>query len=99
MPPPVIYLDTSFFFGLLDNQANRQPDARDVLEFEKQQGSHIYTSQLTINEFLVRVYDTYHNQPDCHKRVSECEAYHLSSESRPTTRATPLPKMTHFGSH
>lgn len=63
MKPPRAYLDTSFFTGLLENEENRQDDCLDVLDYEKQQGSEIYTSILTVNEFLVPYCDKYRNSP------------------------------------
>lgn len=59
-----VYLDTSFFVGLLENQDNRQDEARKIVNYEKQNDR--FTSILTLNEFLVRVYDQ-------HKRDANCE--------------------------
>lgn len=71
MTPPIIYFDTSFFIGLLDNVANRRQDCLDVLKYEEKQGSHLYTSFLTINEFLVKTYDNYGDKPECEQKVQE----------------------------
>ena len=64
MKAPRVYLDTSFFTGLLENVKNRQADAKAVMSYEKQQGSEIYTSFLTLNEFLVPYCDVHRKNPD-----------------------------------
>jgi predicted nucleic acid-binding protein len=70
MKPSVVYLDTSFFIGLLENQADRRKDAKEVIRFEFSKQSRIYTSILTINEFAVKYYDKFRSQTDCEDRVS-----------------------------
>lgn len=69
----VIYLDTSFFTGLLENEANRRQDALNVATYEEKEGSHLYTSQLTINEFLVKTFNKYlsKDEAECDQRVEE----------------------------
>jgi predicted nucleic acid-binding protein len=66
-----IYLDTSFFIGLLENQENRHEEARKILAFEKENDR--FTSNLTLNEFMVRVYDLHKNEPDCDEQVNATE--------------------------
>jgi predicted nucleic acid-binding protein len=66
-----VYLDTSFFVGLLENQENRQETARKILEYER--GNDRFTSQLTLNEFMVRVYDEYKHSADCEDKVAAAE--------------------------
>jgi len=66
-----VYLDTSFFIGLLENQDNRREEARKILAFEE--GNDRFTSELTLNEFMVRVYDSHKNEPDCDERVNDIE--------------------------
>lgn len=66
-----VYLDTSFFIGLIENQNNRQAEALKILEHER--GNDRFTSQLTINEFMVRVYDDHKHEPDCDERVAAAE--------------------------
>jgi predicted nucleic acid-binding protein len=65
------YLDTSFFIGLLENQDNRQDEARKILEYEA--ANDRFTSELTLNEFLVRVYDDHKHEPDCEERIKSVE--------------------------
>ena len=74
---PIIYLDTSFFIGLLENVAGRQADARDVRRYERDCGSKLFTSFLTLNEFCVRYYDLYRKTltaEECDQRVNEAIA-------------------------
>ena len=66
-----IYLDTSFFIGFFENQDNRQTEARKILAFERENAR--FTSDLTLNEFMVRVYDRYKNEPDCDEQVKATE--------------------------
>lgn len=70
-PPPTVYLDTSFFIGLLENKENRQSDCKDVVRWEREQNSVIHTSFLTVDEFLVRHYDLSRKLPDCDQKASE----------------------------
>jgi hypothetical protein len=74
MKPLPVYLDTSFFTGLLENEGGRQEKAKAVLRYERTQGSRFHTSFLTLNEFAVKYYDKYRNQPDCEERVNEAIA-------------------------
>jgi predicted nucleic acid-binding protein len=74
MKPPIVYLDTSFFIGLLENQAGRRRDAIDVLKYETREGGAIYTSILTLNEFTVRYYDQYKKGANCNQRIDEVVA-------------------------
>jgi predicted nucleic acid-binding protein len=69
--PAIVYLDTSFFTGLLENESGRQVDCKEVVRWERQQGSTIYTSFLTLDEFLVRHYDLYKRMPDCNVKADE----------------------------
>lgn len=71
MKSPIVYLDTSFFIGLLENVANRRQDAKDVIRYEAGLNSTFYTSILTINEFTVKTYDTYRKHPDCESKIDE----------------------------
>jgi|GEM_PF-6135212 len=71
MKQPIVYLDTSFFIGLLENVANRRQPAKEVLLYETSQSSKLYTSLLTINEYTVKYYDKYRHQSDCDKLVEE----------------------------
>lgn len=71
MKSPIVYLDTSFFIGLIDNVANRRQDAKDVVRYETSQQSKLYTSILTINEFTVKTYDKFRKQSDCDQRIEE----------------------------
>jgi predicted nucleic acid-binding protein len=66
-----IYLDTSFFIGLLENQADRAGEARRILDFEK--ASDRFTSELTVNEFMVRIFDLYKYDPNINQRLEEIE--------------------------
>lgn len=67
-----VYLDTSFFIGLLENQHNRRAEAKRILEFEIPNDR--FTSQLTINEFLIGIYDGFKDEPDCAERIEAVEA-------------------------
>ena len=71
MRPPVVYLDTSFFIGLLENQSDRQQNAKEVILYENSQHSRIFTSILTINEFTVKYYDKFRSQSDCEEKVDK----------------------------
>lgn len=72
MKPPVpVYCDTSFFIGLLENEAGRQSDCKEIVRWERQQGTTLYTSFLTLDEFLVRHYDLNRKSPDCDLRADE----------------------------
>src|SRR6266508_698255 len=73
-PSPSAYLDTSFFTGLLENEGGRQAKAKAVLHYERSQGTKFHTSFLTLNEFAVKYYDKYRDQPDCEERVNEAIA-------------------------
>lgn len=73
-PSPSVYLDTSFFTGLLENEEGRQAKAKAVLHYERSQGAKFHTSFLTLNEFAVKYYDKYRNQADCDERVNEAIA-------------------------
>jgi predicted nucleic acid-binding protein len=68
---PTVYLETSFFIGLLENEANRQADAKAVMRYERDQGAKVYTSFLTLDEFLVKYYDTYRKTPDADRKANE----------------------------
>src|SRR5687767_3130552 len=71
---PSIYLDTSFFTGLLENEEGRQEKAKAVLRYERGLTVRFHTSFLTLNEFAVKYYDKYRKQPDCDERVNEAIA-------------------------
>jgi hypothetical protein len=71
---PSIYLDTSFFTGLLENEEGRQIKAKAVLRYERGLSAKFHTSFLTLNEFAVSYYDKYRSQPDCDSRVNEAIA-------------------------
>jgi predicted nucleic acid-binding protein len=73
-PSPSIYLDTSFFTGLLENEEGRQGTAKAVLRHERSLNAKFHTSFLTLNEFAVRYYDKYRKQSDCEQRVNEAIA-------------------------
>ena len=70
-PSPIVYLDTSFFIGLLENMAGRQADCKAVVRWERSQNSTIYTSFLTLDEFLVKHYDLNRGRPDCDLKADE----------------------------
>lgn len=44
--PDLVYYDTSFFIGLLDNVAGRQADCTEIVRLERNQNSIVYTSFL-----------------------------------------------------
>lgn len=69
MKPQIVYLDTSFFIGYLENQSGRRQDCKEVLQFERGENSTLYTSLLTINEFLVKTYNDFRGHPDCEEKV------------------------------
>lgn len=71
---PLVYLDTSFFTGLLENEAGRQTNAKSVLHYERAEHAKFHTSFLTLNEFAVTYYDKYRKQFDCDERVNEAIA-------------------------
>jgi len=71
MKPPIVYLDTSFFIGLIDDVADRRQDAKDVVRYETTKQSKLYTSILTINEFTVKTYDKFRKHPDCDQKIEE----------------------------
>jgi hypothetical protein len=73
-PSPSIYLDTSFFTGLLENEEGRQEKAKAVLRYERALSAKFHTSFLTLNEFAVKYYDKYRKQSDCEQRVNEAIA-------------------------
>ena len=64
-----VYLDTSFFTGLLEDQESLKDKYTKILRWERSKKSEFFTSQLTINEFLVPHYDKYKNAPDCEERA------------------------------
>lgn len=66
-----VYLDTSFFIGLLEDQSGRRESAMEILKYER--GNDRFTSQLTLNEFMVRVYDAHKHDPECEKLVDQVE--------------------------
>jgi len=66
-----VYLDTSFFFGYIENQGGRREEAEKILKYEQELGSVILTSVLTVNEFCCGVYDRYRGDADCEERVAE----------------------------
>jgi predicted nucleic acid-binding protein len=66
-----VYFDTSFFIGLLENQSNRRAEARRILEYESKNDR--FTSQLTLNEFLIGVYDDFKDDPECDAKIEEAE--------------------------
>ncbi len=68
---PNVYLDTTFFTGLLENQEGREQTCKDILSFEKEQSSTLFTSVLTVNEFCHKYYNSYHDDDDCESRVTE----------------------------
>jgi predicted nucleic acid-binding protein len=76
---PRVYLDTSFFIGFLENQDNRREEARKILDYERINDR--LTSELTLNEFLVRVYDSHKYDPDCDDRLDAVEI-HIRSIAR-----------------
>lgn len=69
--PVPVYCETSFFIGLLENVAGRQADCKEIVRWERRQGSIIYTSFLTLDEFLVKHYDLNRSSPDCDRRADE----------------------------
>ena len=71
MKSPVIYFDTSVFIGLIDNIQDRQKIARNIVRYEASLGSEIHTSIMTINEFIGKTYDNFHDHPDCENEVKK----------------------------
>lgn len=68
-----IYLDTSFFIRLLENQEDNRVECAKILKWELSQDSSIFTSILTLNEFLIRGYNSHRKHPDCEKRIDKIE--------------------------
>lgn len=71
MKPPIVYLDTSFFIGYLEDESGRRPDCREVLQYERKSGSKLFTSLLTLNEFLVKSYNDFRGHPDCDEKIEQ----------------------------
>lgn len=71
--PDRVYLDTSFFIGLHENQSGNRELFTKILHWERKRGSQLFTSQLTVNEYLVRYYDKHKRDEDCEKHVREAE--------------------------
>lgn len=71
MKSPTVYFDTSVFIGLLDNMKGRQSTARDIVLYESGVKSKIHTSIMTVNEFISRTYDEYHDKPNLKEKVDE----------------------------
>ena len=71
MKSPIVYFDTSVFIGLLDNVEGRQPTARNIIRYESDCQSQIHTSIMTVNEFISRTFDTYHDQVTLTDKVQE----------------------------
>jgi predicted nucleic acid-binding protein len=66
-----VYLDTSFFVGLIENQDNREEEARRILTYE--QANDRFTSILTLNEFTVRVFDDHKHDANCDELLQAAE--------------------------
>ncbi len=71
MKPSIVYLDTSFFIGLIENESGRRADCKEVLKYEQSENSKFNTSLLTVNEFLVKTYNEYRGHPDCDEKVEK----------------------------
>jgi len=71
MKSPIVYFDTSFFCGLLDNVSGREAEAQKIVNYERKEGSEIYTSIMTINEFIIKTYDKHHAASDVDDKVKE----------------------------
>ncbi len=71
MKSPIVYFDTSVFIGLLDNMKGRQLAARDIVLYESGVQSKIHTSIMTVNEFISRTYDEYHDKSNLKEKVDE----------------------------
>lgn len=71
MTSPNVYFDTSVFIGLLDNRNGRQPTAREIVRYESGCQSKVHTSIMTVNEFISRAYDEYHDKPNLKDKVEE----------------------------
>jgi hypothetical protein len=69
--PANVYFETSFFTGLLEDEKGRLADCKEVVRWERKQNSVIYTSFLTLDEFLVRHYDLYKQLPNCNMKADE----------------------------
>jgi predicted nucleic acid-binding protein len=67
----IVCVDTSFVIGYLDNEKDRRQDAQEVLEYEYRAQSDIYTSILTLNEYLVKVSESYSNEKLQEKKIAE----------------------------
>ncbi|HYN20049.1 MAG TPA: PIN domain-containing protein, partial [Thermoanaerobaculia bacterium] len=65
------YLDTSFFIGLLENQEGRQDEAKKIATYER--ANDRFTSILTLNEFMTRVFDRHKHDANCGELVSKIE--------------------------
>lgn len=79
-----VYLDTSFFIALIENQEGRREEAKSILEYEKK--SEIFTSVLTIQEFLVRVFDRFMDDISCEERLKSA-----ANQIRAVARAYAMP--------
>jgi len=66
-----VYLDTSFFIELLDRNGERLTEARKIVAYEKDNDR--FTSILTLNEFLIRIYDYHKHYPDCDEHLKAAE--------------------------
>jgi predicted nucleic acid-binding protein len=64
-----IYLDTSFFMGALENQKGHREEARRIIRYEEENKNSLHTSILTINEFVIKTYNTHRKSEDCEQRV------------------------------
>lgn len=68
---PSVYFDTSFFMGLIENQQGRRDEAKKIIQFEeKDKNATFHTSVLTVDEFLVGIYNKYAESEDCEDKVS-----------------------------
>lgn len=67
----IVYLDTSFFTALIENQAGRQEEARRILRYETGKKSHLFTSLLTDNEFLIKYHERFKDDENREGRLDE----------------------------
>ena len=71
MNHPIVYYDTSFIIGLLDNVGDRRQHAREVIRYERSLQAKAYTSIITINEYAVKYYDKFSGKEYRDKLLAE----------------------------
>jgi predicted nucleic acid-binding protein len=66
-----VYFDTSFFIEAIENRTGKKEEAERILDFEKK--SDRYTSILTLQEFLVRIYDRFRDDDSCEEKLAAAD--------------------------